>query len=247
MKRKLWLLAMVGAMLVSAIPVLADGDFYVVAVGGGVGTKITSVPYTISQQGFYYLGGNLTHSGITSNAITIDADNVTLDLMGFSLTNGHPPSLIEYYGIVTGTHTNIEIRNGTVRGFHDGISLDGGKSRIINIRALGNTSNGIYVGGSGNQVRGCTACNTTRGISIAGGTLAGCTASDNSVYGFFISGTGLVIDNVAYNNTTYNFWFASGASKVLVERNAADGLNPNYFKAAGVTGVTITSDNVGTP
>ncbi|MBU4448351.1 MAG: hypothetical protein KKD99_07175, partial [Proteobacteria bacterium] len=51
----------------------------------GVGTKITSVPYTISSPGFYYLGGNLTYSG-TGSAISVDADNVTLDLMGFSLT-----------------------------------------------------------------------------------------------------------------------------------------------------------------
>ena len=46
MKRKLRLLVLVGAILLSVSPVLADGDFYVVAVGGGVGTKITSLPYT---------------------------------------------------------------------------------------------------------------------------------------------------------------------------------------------------------
>lgn len=85
MKRNLWLLSLVGAMLLTVTPVLADGDFYVVAVGGGVGTKITSVPYTISSPGFYYLGSNLTYSG-TGSAISVDAENVTLDLMGFSLT-----------------------------------------------------------------------------------------------------------------------------------------------------------------
>jgi len=37
MKGKLSLLALVAALL-STVPALADGDLYVVAVGGGVGT-----------------------------------------------------------------------------------------------------------------------------------------------------------------------------------------------------------------
>ena len=62
MKRKFWFLMLVGAVLLNGSPVLADGDFYVVAGGGGVGTKITSLPYTIDKPGFYYLGGNLYRS-----------------------------------------------------------------------------------------------------------------------------------------------------------------------------------------
>ena len=63
MKRKYWLLLLVCAVLLSGRPVLADGDFYVVVGGGGVGTKITSLPFTISAPGFYYLGSNLTYTG----------------------------------------------------------------------------------------------------------------------------------------------------------------------------------------
>ncbi len=227
--------------MVTTAPALADGDFYVVAVGGGVGTKITSLPYIINSPGFYYLSGNLTYSG-SSTAITISANDVTLDLMGFSLTKSGAATT---YGIYSGG-TNVEIRNGTVRGFYDGIILNGGQSRIINIRAVGNASHGFVVEGSGNQVRGCTTCNTTRGIYMAGGTITSCTASDNSVYGIYFRGPGCVLDNVVNNNTEYNFWFDSGAHKVLVDRNAADGLATNYYKS-GTTGVTITSDNVGTP
>ncbi len=74
-------------------PVLADGELYVVAgVVPPVGTKITSVPYTISTPGFYFLAGNLTYSG-SSNAITISVDDVTLDLMGCILTNAAPKAL----------------------------------------------------------------------------------------------------------------------------------------------------------
>ena len=53
MKRQLWTLLLVAAVLGLAQPVWAD-DFYVIAGGGGVGTKITSLPYTITKPGFYY-------------------------------------------------------------------------------------------------------------------------------------------------------------------------------------------------
>ena len=67
MKRKYWLLLLVFAVLLNGNPVLADGDFYVVAVGGGVGTKITSLPYIITNPGFYYLTSNLSYSSGTSD------------------------------------------------------------------------------------------------------------------------------------------------------------------------------------
>src|SRR5689334_2327995 len=44
---------------------------------------IHSLPLTISQPGSYYLAENITAAG---GGITISADYVTLDLMGFSLS-----------------------------------------------------------------------------------------------------------------------------------------------------------------
>jgi hypothetical protein len=70
--------------LLSSSPAWAE-DFYVIAGGGAVGTKITSVPYIITQPGFYYLGGNLSYNA-TGNAITVNANDVTIDLMGCTLS-----------------------------------------------------------------------------------------------------------------------------------------------------------------
>ena len=82
--KKLFLLVLVGIILLGASSVPSHGDFYVVAVGGSsIGTPIISVPYTISQSGFYYLKGNFYTSG---SAIFIQANDVTLDLMGFCLS-----------------------------------------------------------------------------------------------------------------------------------------------------------------
>ena len=47
-------------------------------------TPIEALPFTISAPGSYYVTGNLT--GVAGqHGITIDADNVTLDLGGFEL------------------------------------------------------------------------------------------------------------------------------------------------------------------
>ena len=46
-------------------------------------TPISSLPYTISEPGSYYVTGNLSSTG---HGIVIEASGVTVDLMGFSLT-----------------------------------------------------------------------------------------------------------------------------------------------------------------
>ena len=61
MKRIVWLvLFMVAVVLAGGDAAWGQGDFYVIAGGGRVGTRISSVPYTISKSGFYFLGGDLT-------------------------------------------------------------------------------------------------------------------------------------------------------------------------------------------
>ena len=83
MRRKIWLLAMVGAVLLSGTAAGAD-DFYVIGARVAQGTNIIKLPLTINASGYYYLTGNLTYTG--GDGITVDADNVTIDLMGFVLT-----------------------------------------------------------------------------------------------------------------------------------------------------------------
>jgi hypothetical protein len=108
--KRFLLLALVFSVMVTTGPVLADSDFYVIAGGGAtVGTKISSVPFIINTPGFYFFSRNLDHSG-TEPAIFVNADNVTIDLMGFSLSHTGIGGL--GMGIALGSN-NVEIRNGT--------------------------------------------------------------------------------------------------------------------------------------
>lgn len=225
--KRLGLLALVLAMLLSSPAAWADGDFYVIAGGGAaVGTKITSVPYTISAPGFYYLSGNLTYSG-NGNAITVSADNVTLDLMGFSLI--HPGPLISGNGIFMSGRYNVEVRNGTVSGFNVGIYEDnfltGAQHRVSNVRAITNAYN-IWLNGKNHLVNACSGSNGTVGIYVTSGVITGSVASNNSIHGIEIVGPGSIIGNIANNNGTAGFLFGPGI--IMVDRNSASDNGTNY-------------------
>jgi hypothetical protein len=225
MKRKYWLLLLVFAVHLNGSPVLADGDFYVIAGGGRVGTRITSVPYTINAPGFYYLEGDL-NTGLT--AITVNADHVTIDLMGFSL-NRNAFSEVLPSGILMDGRNNVEIRNGTVRGFSKGIlenSAGGANHRVSNVRVV-SCLTGIQLLGKNHLVRNCNASNNILGISVKSGVITGCLASDNGDLGIGLDGPGSLIGNtVICNSGQRGFWISN--NEVLVDQNTASGDGTTY-------------------
>jgi hypothetical protein len=204
MARKLGLIALVSLYLLSPAAALADGDIY---AGGPYGAKITSLPYTISAPGAYYLGGNLTYAG-DSDGITVNADNVTLDLMGFTLAYTGTGTL--KFGIYMHNRKNVEIRNGTVRGWHSGILEDNYNlpvgHRVINIRAEENGT-GVSLRGNGHLIQGCTAISSVlyaSGFVIDNGTgiITGCVVKNCGGYGIFGGGGGgtVISGNVVVGN-----------------------------------------------
>lgn len=174
--KKLLLLALLGGVLLSAVPVLADDGFYVIPTRATPGTSITHLPYTINASGYYYLTRNLTSTG--SNGITVNVDNVTIDLMGFVLS-GPPNGLAE--GITIAAN-NVEVRNGTVTSWYNGIyySSGGSNCRAIGVRAVENR-NGIQLG-ENSLIKGCNASpgndTTGTGLRVASGDISGCTVMD---------------------------------------------------------------------
>jgi parallel beta-helix repeat protein len=193
MNKKIWLLALVGAVLWGQ-PVWAQ-DFYVIA-GGGVGTKITSLPYTISNPGFYYLTGNLSYSG-TGTGITVASDDVTIDLMGFRISGpGSGGFGIYLYDGTTG-HKNVEVRNGTLNGWQygllDGTAVNSQNNRALNLRVQNCSQTGISLAsGGGNQVKGCIADSCNIGILVFSGAISD-NAVTNCVNGIY--GAGMVSGN----------------------------------------------------
>jgi len=179
MKRVVGLMALLIAVL-TVTP--AAADFYVIAGGGRLGTAITTVPIAITSPGLYYLSNNLTSSVTTNNAITVNADDVTIDLMGFCLTGPGKESGEGNSGIrVAATRTNVEIRNGSIKAFgFDGIQAgdDCTGIRVVALRVRETGHNGINLKGDANLVMDCAVMNVgSDGITfgLGGGSMVkGC-------------------------------------------------------------------------
>ncbi|HJT95422.1 MAG TPA: hypothetical protein VJ777_26370 [Mycobacterium sp.] len=168
------------------------------------GTPISSVPFTINTGGRYYLTRNLTGSAGQSG-VTIAADNVTLDLGGFTLVgvNGSVNGVF-----VSGARTGITIEGGTIRGWFNGIDATAatysrvvGTAVIANGQALGDGSYGILIGES-SVVRDCqVSINLNHGIYLGPrGRVHDCSISQNGGSGVLVNGYAMVDRNsIVYN------------------------------------------------
>jgi len=202
-------------------------------------TAITSIPYTISSSGVYCLTGNLSMGRTTGRAIYIGADDVVLDLNGWTL-EGTGGLATQTTGIKAYKRKNITIRNGTIRGFFKAVYLEGLKSQghlIEDIQADGNTYAGLWIQGSNNIVRRNRVVNT-----------GGSTIDDQAVGIFFYGHGGRVLNNdinslVATSiGGAYGIFF-SYVYGTVVEGNRIDDVSSSGIgKGIGVS--TVFSDDV---
>ncbi|MDJ0613450.1 MAG: hypothetical protein QNJ29_07205 [Rhizobiaceae bacterium] len=88
-------------------------------------TEITSLPATITVQGVYCLKSDQSTNITNGSAITINTNNVTIDLNGWKLGGLAAGTGTFANGIYALDRKNITIRNGTIRGFSSAIHIDG--------------------------------------------------------------------------------------------------------------------------
>ena len=212
----------------------------------GVGQiDIAYSPYTISNSGSYIVVKDL-NTNVSLNGITIQANNVFLDLNGHSLTGtGISLASSTSYGIYGDTpYNNITIINGTVRyGLRGGINLGGNLIQISRIKACNNGSDGIHVGDFC-KISDCIIdTNRNYGINIGNnGLVENCIVSNNTSNGIY-SGNNCTFknNNVLSNGTTLSMTgIVTGYGAILT------GNNCNYNGSMGMTtlyGATITGNN----
>lgn len=224
---------------------------------------ITSLPYTINESGSYIVTGPLAS---TNHGIIVQAHNVTVDLMGFTITGS---SSTNFHGILAQGGEglplrNVHIRNGGVREFGHGVQLanvDGASIRYLT--AMQNAGYGLYVTGlpspdSMSQyitVESCTIMdNQNRGIVVSTASGFGYgyiirynTLRGNGEIGMFLRN---LLDSVVTDNligpqdgagTTYGV-FGSGFSQSLLARNIVTGNTDNFAFGPGspVRGGSVT-------
>ena len=154
-------------------------------------TPISSAPFTITQPGSYYLTTNVTVG--SGDAITITANNVTLDLNGFTISSTAPVASTDNGILLSGSRTNIAIRNGHISsgvtnngagvysgsGFGFGVIFSGFpvNVRVSGLSVSGCQYDGIYLGYGSTVVESCVV-NTVGAYGIQAQSVSDSTAID---------------------------------------------------------------------
>lgn len=213
---------------------------------------IDELPYVIDTSGSYYLTGPLTSTNV---GITVSANHVTLDLMGFTLygsSNSNYPGIHIAGGNEVMLH-NVVVRNGGITQFGVGIQVDNTMSGVLrNLIVHQNTADGIVLeshdpGLCANvTVEDCTVTDNA-GIGIAvyspsdnhnyGHVIRNNLVSGNVQFGVdLIRSDGCLVDGNRFGPHVYVDGFAlavrSSLSRSFIVRNFEWGNSTNAFGVA---------------
>jgi hypothetical protein len=206
--------------------------FHTPGAGANEPTKITECG-TIVRPGSYVLTKNLTAAG---DCLVVNADFVSIDLAGFLITGDGTGAGIRADPVGPESAQGIAVRNGTIAGFEFGVAMIAIGSIVEGVRAVGNSSTGIFTSGI---VRNNTAVgNRIHGI-IATGTVSGNIAEDNDQNGIF--GAGTVSGNTARRNRGGGIG-AGGGSTVSGNTAEGNGQGISVSCPSNVIGNTATNN-----
>jgi len=154
---------------------------------------ISAIPCVIRTPGTYCLARDLCYDSLSGNAITVDANDVTIDLDGCRLSCEAGPTS-RAVGIFSSQCSAVTIRNGTVQGFHFGAQFCGVNCRdnqVCNVTFADNWYIGLWIEGKqslamSNRVENTGGCSlpgftTPIGMRLVG---EGCALINNQVSGF---------------------------------------------------------------
>lgn len=162
-----------------------------------------STPCAITQPGSYYLTGDIA---FTVYGVVIRTNNVTLDLMGFTLSGdrGNNDYGIYVEGAAALPRSGVRIRNGRVTNTGTGVYLRyAGNCRVEDVVSTTNVNYGVKLYGnsgrcSGNTFRRCTVSGNGYGFVLEacsdgecnGNRLIDCVADNNQTFGLLLNGNG---------------------------------------------------------
>lgn len=199
-------------------------------------TPISSLPYTISQFGSYYLTQNLGLATLNTNGINVTVGNVTIDLNGFSLygpgkTAGSTGNGIEISGAGTG---NAIVRNGIIANWREsGVRHVSDMSLFENLQCHDNGMYGVYAG-SYSIVRGCVCVsNGYKGIyASSNSAVTGNVCKDNTNQGIETSTDCIITGNVCNGNSSYGIG-GTTTHRCLIKDNVCNNNGSSGITATG--------------
>ncbi len=233
---------------------------------------ITSLPFSITQSGSYYFTKNLNFTATSGDAITISASNVTLDLMGFTLSSSsgvtgdairmnaglHNISISN--GVIAGTTTVTESGSPpsqtwtvTPGGFNNGIdgfsAPEASSCQFSHLRISGCREKGLYGGDQAVVEQINASQNGNIGIGTSSGTVANSTAVSNGDGGIVCT-----IGSVSNSTSSFNKLSGIGAATITnctVSSNGTNGIVSIFGTVSnsnsvfnGSSGISVLLGNV---
>ena len=183
----------------------------------------------------FVLANDLT---CTTDGFVINADNVTLDLGGHTITGPGmgpqtwPQPQLDTVGVRSGGHTNVTIRNGRISQFSTGIYfVDMEKSRIEDVTSERNRF-GFYIHASKqNAIRRSTVVGNIYGLHlqdandnlVEGNNLIRQTYNSPGGYGIYLyrSTGNRIVENTIENNVNWGIWFSDAKDNLIFHNNVS--------------------------
>ncbi len=195
------------------MPLMASSLSIREPMAGKVTTQDTAgFPVLITQPGSYRLTSNLEVPDAGTTAIQITANDVTLDLNGFTISGPNvctsSPVRCTFSGGGIGimavgpvnvvSPANVRVFNGTVRGMGGhGIRMMGDGTVVEKVNSISNGGPGIVVG-EGSVLDSVAKLNGS-GAALVGLIVRNC-VSNNNVFGIFVRPGGVATGNTAIAN-----------------------------------------------
>lgn len=202
---------------------------------------IDTIPTTITTQGVWCLRKDLSTNITSGIAVTLAANNVTLDCNGFKIGGLAAGNSSAAWGIWVPGRQNATVRHCQVRGFATGIRIDDGAGHLIEDNRLDNNLQfGIRVISDNTRIRRNMVYDTGGkvGSSYTWGISGTADITDNTVSGLFADSPGGELLGIAVNSQRPN-----GGS--LVQGNIISGFSMSaaqggtVFRAYGIDGAGL--------
>ncbi len=164
---------------------------------------ISDLPFTINVPGNYRVTGRLSLSTPDANGITIQANNVTLDLGGNALVGPGKTTGTTGHGILVDENfTDVVIRNGTVRDWRKAgvYGVTSVNARYEGLRASQNGESGLVTGIASIISRCGAESNSGGGIEAGPGSVVENSVSWNNIGWGILSTSSTVYANTCTGN-----------------------------------------------
>lgn len=187
-------------------------------------TIISSFPATITAPGSYTITQNWDLVLPSGAAISVESDDVEIDLAGFRISNSLAGDTNRAAGVLVQTQNRVTIKNGTIEGMHTGIVLGSHQwttgHLIEQIQIKSCYAAGMLLAGTASIIRNNQIVTPQRSSVISVGGCSGFMGIGvRESQGLLIQGNTIALNDSGEADGTVGMFFAPGCVNVVALNN----------------------------